>query len=132
MLIVTEQAARLNYEVGIAIIPAGIESAGVPGYSEATSGTVEYLQRGKSALIVKGHEALKSATEALASQIGATAHEIAEAIDKQTIGGPTPGQFGVESVEVSFGVTLCGGMQALFTAQAESSAQVKVTLTRQP
>jgi hypothetical protein len=35
----------------------------------------------------------------------------------------------VESIEVSFGVTLAAGVQAMFTAQAESSVQVTVTLS---
>ena len=45
---------------------------------------------------------------------------------------PESGKLGLESVEVSFGITLSAGVQALFTAQAESSAQVSITLVRRP
>lgn len=38
--------------------------------------------------------------------------------------------FGLDSVEVQYGVTLSAGLQTVFTAQAESSVQVTITLTR--
>jgi hypothetical protein len=83
-------------------------------------------------VVVKGDAAVKAATEAIASQIGVTAQRIATSIDAQTLAEVDAGKLGVDSVEVSFGVTLSGGVQALFTAQAESSAQVTVALTRRP
>jgi Trypsin-co-occurring domain 1 len=83
-------------------------------------------------LVVMGDAAVKAATEAIANQIGITAQRIATSIDAQTLAKADPGKLGVDSVEVSFGVTLSGGVQALFTAQAESSAQVTVALTRRP
>jgi hypothetical protein len=72
------------------------------------------------------------ATEALAAQIATAAQHIATSIEQQPIASPSPGHLGLDSIEVSFGVTLTGGVQWLFTAQAESSAQVTLTLTRQP
>jgi hypothetical protein len=43
---------------------------------------------------------------------------------------PAEGALGLDSVEVSFGITLAAGVQALFTTQAESSAMVTITLSR--
>ena len=88
------------------------------------------MQDRTSELIVKGDAAVKAATEALAKQIGLTAQRIAEEIGSQTITPSPSGRLGIESVEASFGVTLTGGVQALFTAQAESSALVTVKFTR--
>jgi hypothetical protein len=84
------------------------------------------------AVVVKGGEAVRIATEAIAGQIGLAAVRIAAAIEAQAVASPQPGELGLESVEVSFGITLTAGVQALFTAEAESSAHVNITLTRQP
>ena len=81
-------------------------------------------------LVQKGEDILREATEALAEQIGATARRIADAIGRQEEASAKPGTFGLDSVEVAFGVTLTGGVQTLFTAQAESSVQVTITLSR--
>jgi len=35
-------------------------------------------------------------------------------------------------VQVAFGITLSGGVQAVFTSTVESSAQVTITLARRP
>jgi hypothetical protein len=82
--------------------------------------------------LVKGGDAARVATEAIAAQIGLAAQRIAAAIEAQAVAAPQPGKLGLESVEVSFGITLTGGVQALFTAQAESSAHVNIILTRRP
>ena len=115
------------FEVAVAIRSSDDSRPPIPGYSEAT----EHPQRERAAeLIVKGDAAVKAATEALAKQIGETARQIASQISRQ-LGTPTPsGHMAIESVEVSFGVTLISGVQALFTAQAESSAQVTVKFSR--
>ena len=80
----------------------------------------------------KGEEVTRKATEALAGQIGATAKLIAEAIGRQEAAAlpAAPSAFGLDSVEVQYGVTLSAGLQTVFTAQAESSVQVTITLTR--
>jgi hypothetical protein len=58
-----------------------------------------------------------------------TARQIASQISRKL--GPTPsGHMGIESVEVSFGITLISSVQTPFTAQAESSAQVTVKFSR--
>ena len=114
------------FEVAVAIQSVDSSRPRLPGYSEASE------QRLRERLVVKGDAAVKAATEAIANQIGITAQRIATSIDAETLAQADPGKFGVDSVEVSFGVTLTGGVQALFTAQTESSAQVTVTLTRRP
>ena len=77
-----------------------------------------------------GERAVKIATDALAGQIAATAQRIATVIDQAQVNFSSSAAFGLERVEVSFGVTLSAGVQALFTAQAESSAQITITLSR--
>lgn len=77
-----------------------------------------------------GADIVRDATDALAAQIGATARRIADAIGQQDQEPAKPGTFGLDSVEVAFGVTLTGGVQTLFTLQAESSVQVTITLSR--
>lgn len=117
----------LRFEVAVAIRESESPPAPVPGYREASQ---RRLHERVADLVLTGDAAVKAATEAIASQIGITAQRIAASIDAQSLAETEPGKLGVDSVEVSFGVTLTGGVQALFTAQAESSAQVTVVLTR--
>lgn len=129
------------FDVGVAIAAAekvpvrssdrdNHSSTSLPGYDEAF-GLKQAADRG-AAVVVKGGEAVRVATEAIAGQIGLAAQRIATAIEAQGLAVPEPGQLGLEAVEVSFGITLTAGVQALFTAQAQSSAQVNITLTRRP
>jgi hypothetical protein len=115
------------FDVAVAIQSTDSSHPRLPGYSEASE---QRLRQRAADLVVKGDAAVKLATEAIASQIGITAQRIAASIDAQTLTEVQPGKLGVDCVEVAFGVTLSGGVQALFTAQGESSAQVTVTLTR--
>ena len=114
--------------------PGEPEDDDIPGTEEA-AGLLFWQRPGqRPTLVEKGEEIVREATEALAAQIGATARRIADAIGRQEAASPSagPGTFGLESVEVQFGITLSGGVQTLFTAQAESSVQVTITLTRHP
>ncbi len=81
-------------------------------------------------VVVKGRDALLGASEAIAGEIGEASQRIAAAIDARGTLPSQPGTLGLESVQVSFGITLTGGVQAFFTAQAESSVQVTITLSR--
>lgn len=130
-----------TFDVGVAIVAPennAVRSSdrddhtdtSLPGYAEAF-GLKQAADRGV-AVVVKGGEAVRVATEAIAGQIGLAAQRIAKAIEAQGLAAPEPGQLGLESVEVSFGITLTAGVQALFTAQGGSSAQVNITLTRRP
>ena len=135
-----------HFEVAVAFAPveqvvgpggglAPSEGGGIPGTKEA-AGNLRFWQREdgqpRPTLVQKGEEVARKATEALAGQIGATARLIAEAIGRQeTDAAPEePGAFGLDSVEVQYGITLSAGLQTVFTAQAESSVQVTITLTR--
>jgi hypothetical protein len=127
-----------SFGVGVAVhVPATGASDGgeaVPGYDEAAGrrGWGRPVADRVAVVVEKGEDAVRAATEAIAAQIGVTAQRIAASIEQQAVSHPAPGRLGLESVEISFGVTLTGGVQALFTAEAESSAQVTITLTRQP
>jgi hypothetical protein len=126
-----------GYEVAVAIVPADNlahrpvfppqdTTAPGPGFDQ-TSGR---HAAGRSSLLAKGDAAVKLATEAIARQIGLAAQRIAEGIDTQAISPPASGGLDLESVEVSFGVTLSAGIEAMFTAKSESSAEVTITFSR--
>jgi Trypsin-co-occurring domain 1 len=129
-------ATTARFEVAVAFAPDDLVarptapgappgSTGIPGVSN-TGG-----RRGpRPSLVEKGEDILRQATEALARQIGTTARLIADAIEQQA-DAPSPGAYGLDSVQVAFGVTLSSGVQTVFTAQAESSVQVTITLSRQ-
>ena len=127
-----------GYEVAIAVMPVGdvggqsdtsSERSGghLPGHDDAIGRP--WGQR-RAVLLEQGEEAVRVATEALARQIAVTAQRIGAVIEEQQVVSSAPETFGLESVQVSFGVTLSVGVQTLFTAQAESSAQVAITLSR--
>ncbi|HEX7160074.1 MAG TPA: hypothetical protein VF223_02430 [Trebonia sp.] len=128
-----------EYEVAVAITPAagegraprpGDDGDGVaPGFDQ-TAGFRSQGRQARDYLLEKGDEAVRIATESIARQIGAAAQRIATALDAQASQPAAPGSLSLESVEVSFGVTLSAGVEALFTAMAESSAQVTVVLRR--
>jgi hypothetical protein len=133
------------FEVGVSLVvpeesPAssggedGRDGTIVSGYDEASGFKVPGRPSGvrASSLVIKGAEAVGAATDAIAAQIGLVAERIAAAIEKQALAVPEPGKLGLDSVGVSFGITLTVGVQAMFTAQAESSAQVSITLVRRP
>ena len=128
------------FEVGVAILPgAGNLPAsgrlgdrrdqGLAGYDEAL-GLKSSGRNAGDRLVLTGSEAVRAATEAMADQIGLAAQRIAEVLEVRAEAVPRPGALGLDSVEVSFGVTLSAGVQAMFTAQAESSLQVTITLSR--
>lgn len=132
------------YDVGVAIVPlrdgtddrradhpaAGTSSGGIPGYDEII-GRKEYRAADhRSLLIERGEDAVRAATEGVAAQIGVAARRIAEAIEVRVSESRDPSALSLETVEISFGITLTSGVQAMFTAQAESSVQVSITLSR--
>lgn len=127
-----------EFEVAVAIVP--IESAvanrdetspGIPGYDDSWGRSSDALAARGQVLIHRGEDAVRLATEAIASQIGITAQRVASAIERESWPPPSKnGSLALQSVEISFGVTLSAGVQAWFTAQAESSAQVTITFAR--
>jgi Trypsin-co-occurring domain 1 len=128
-----------SFEVGVAIVtldndPAQGGSYGAHAGYENASGIRMHrkdMAAAPSVIVVKGTDAVYVATEAIAGQIALATERIAAAIQARSVAHPQPGGLNLESVEVSFGITLAAGVQALFTAQAESSAQVSITLTQQ-
>jgi hypothetical protein len=134
------------YDVGVAILPLRdgtvdrradrpvAESPGgqIPGYDEVL-GRKEFRSADhRSPLIERGEDAVRAATEGIAAQIALAAQRIAEAIDARIAESSNPTTSSLESVGISFGITLISGIQAVFTAQAESSVQVSITLKRHP
>jgi hypothetical protein len=137
------QAAVGGFEVAVAFVPL-VESGdgrpaarqeyaeeSLPGISDASG----WRSRGqphaqRTTVLEKGEDVLQRATEALAGQIGLTAQRIADAIGRQETSPPAIGAFELDTVEVSFGITLSAGVQTVFTAQGQSSVQVTISLTR--
>jgi len=133
-----------SFEVGVAVVAAeedgprvgggdGESAGALPGYDDASGLRLPGRRAADRppALVVKGGEAVRVATEAIAGQIGLAAERIAAAVEARAV-APEPGKLSLDSVEVSFGITLTAGVQAMFTAQAESSAQVTIILARRP
>jgi hypothetical protein len=100
-------------------------SGTVPGYVETRGGRVSSP---RNILVQKGEEAVVAATNAIASQIGSTAARIANVIDERTKPVLSDG-VGIDSIEVAFGITLAAGLTTVFTAQAQSSVVVTITLS---
>jgi Trypsin-co-occurring domain 1 len=111
---------------------AGDPDDGIPGVDDAAWSLRRQPRPPGSppVLVQMGQDIVRDATDALAAQIGATARRIADSIGQQDQEPAKPGTFALDSVEVAFGVTLTGGVQTLFTLQAESSVQVTITLSR--
>jgi hypothetical protein len=124
-----------RFDIGVAIVPS---EQGSPDGAGTVPGYTDTLGRGRlnpaaaaPYLIEKGEEAVRSATEAVAAQIGLAARRIAAAVGEQLAQPPAgaAGAYDLGSVTVAFGITLSAGVQAMFTAQAQSSVQVTITLT---
>jgi hypothetical protein len=111
-------------------LPRGSEDV-APGFDQ-TAGFRSQGRQARDFLLEKGDEAVRIATDSIARQIGLAAQRIAVAIDAQASTQTLPDSLCLESVEVSFGVTLSTGVEALFTTMSESSAQVTIVLSRRP
>ena len=135
-------AAGRQFDVGVAVLPLREvvpaprseqpppPGGGIAGFEE-TKGTWRNSAEKVPFLIEKGEDAVRTATEAIAGQISLAAQRLATSIGEQMAAHPAyDATLDLESVSISFGVTLTVGVQAMFTAQAESSAQVTVTLSR--
>ncbi len=124
-----------EYDVAVAIVPPSVSVPDrdgddvAPGFDQ-TSGFRSQGRQARNFLVEKGDEAVRVATESIAHQVGLAAQRIATVIDAQTSTPAMPSSLPLESVEVSFGVTLSAGVQSLFTAMSESSAQVTIVLRR--
>jgi hypothetical protein len=138
---VNDAGSASSFEVGVAIVttddgtarPSDLDDE-MPGYEDASGRRMRrrHAEDLPTPVVVKGADAVQAATEAIAGQVALAADRIAAAIQARSVAKPEPGDLGLESVQVSFGITLTAGIQALFTAQAESSAQVTISLVRRP
>jgi hypothetical protein len=108
------------------------EDGGLEGFDDVIGRARHADGDRRITLIERGEEAVRAGTEAIATQIGVAAQRIAAVLDQQAWTPATKGGLGLESVQVAFGITLSGGVQAVFTSAVESSAQVTITLARRP
>lgn len=130
------------FDVGVAVMPLrqmvpAPRTASAPGAASSIAGFEDakggwrHPAENVPILIEKGEDAVRTATEAIARQIGLAAQRIARSVEEQVVtSSPATAALDLDSVSVSFGITLTAGLQAMFTAQAESSAQVTITLSR--
>jgi Trypsin-co-occurring domain 1 len=126
------------YDVAIALAAIepiadepGTSRSEIPGFERAWGGHGNRFASAPGSLVIeKGEAAVRQATEAIARQIGSTARRIAENVGLEDASAEPSDKFKLDSVEVSFGVTLTAGLQTIFTAQTESNVQVTITLTR--
>lgn len=128
------------YDVAIAIMPTvpiqtnsamigdrDTTAQSVPGFEDTRGGRAS-SERRDNALIERGEQAVAAAADAVAGQIGTVVARIAKAVEHETALSLDAESPSVESVEVSFGITLTAGLTTVFTAQGGSSVQVTVTL----
>jgi hypothetical protein len=123
-----------GYEVAVAIVGELSNTASSRSPHEVRPGfdrTAGHHQAGRS-LLAKGDEAVRAATEAIAKQIALAAQRIAVVIENQMAEPNESTSMVLDAVEVSFGVTLVSGIEAMFTAKSESSAEVSITIKRRP
>lgn len=139
-------SSRESYDVGVAVLPlrdgtgerdndrqaAESDARSIPGFDDIIGRKRFRMPDQVAPVILRGEAAVQAATEAIASQIGVAAQRLAASIEVEIAKSPAPPTLRLDSVAVSFGITLTSGVQAMFTAQAESSAQVTITLSRQP
>jgi hypothetical protein len=126
-----------SYEVAVAMMPIGDRAPGSSNSTPETAITGPGFDQtagrhatARSLLLAKGDAAVELATEAIARQIGLAARRIAESIERQASSSLSPSALDLASVEISFGVTLSAGIEAMFTAKSESSAEVTIILNR--
>lgn len=143
---VAGSSSRESYDVGVAVLPlrggagerdndrqaAEPEAGSIPGFDDIIGRKRFHLPDQAAPVILRGEAAVQAATEAIADQIAVTAKRLAASIEIEVAKSPAPSTLSLESVALSFGVTLTSGIQAMFTAQAGSSVQVTITLSRQP
>jgi|SRR3954452_1841104 hypothetical protein len=110
------------------------ESGLGPGFEDA-SGVRERLSHGARTVVVAGEQTVLAATKAIGTEIARTADVIADQITNALdarVTQPVPGALGLDSVEVTFGITLSAGVQTVFSTKGESSTVVKIVLKRSP
>jgi hypothetical protein len=103
-------------------------------YDEAIGG--RWLGAGRDKLVGLGEDAVRLASTAVAAQVATVAEQVAARLERSAISQAYPGQLALDTVELTFGVTLTAGtgsaINAFVTAEGESSFEVTISLTRRP
>jgi len=136
------------FEIGIMLRPAerpgGLEPGAEPpedgeardGYDEAVGGPGRWLGAGRNKVVELGEDAVRLASSAVAAQVATVAEQVAARLEPSPISQGGPGQLALDTVELTFGVTLTAGtgsaINAFVTAEGESSFEVTISLTRRP
>ncbi|MCK9877273.1 hypothetical protein MXD59_16075 [Frankia sp. Ag45/Mut15] len=125
-------------EVGVALVPAAAVPVApgrpVPGGSPFEDASGSHRRRGR--VVQRGEDAVRAAVTAVTAQISLVAAEVSRQLDGAGLVEPAPGQLGVETVEVTFGVTLTAGagkaIEAVLSVEGEAAVEVTVSLARRP
>jgi hypothetical protein len=138
-----------GYQVGVLLRrdvvgdrPAGLpgeaepdRASGLDGYDEAMGLPRRVVATGEK-LAELGEGAVRAVARAVAAQVGLVAEQVAASLEQQDIAGAGPGRLGLDTVELTFGVTLTAGagsaVNAFVTAEGETSFEVKISLSRRP
>lgn len=80
--------------------------------------------------IVQGGDAVREVTESLARALGVVSADMAAALNSLPSGSPEADAWHPGSVDVTFAVQLSAGVNALFVAQGQASAQVALRFVR--
>ncbi|EFC82833.1 hypothetical protein FrEUN1fDRAFT_4029 [Parafrankia sp. EUN1f] len=122
-----------EFEVGV-LLRAAQEDSGLDESTSFQSASGEPDGPRRNRVAVLGEAVLNATADAIAAQIGAVAERLGTELARRPIGSPEPGQLGVQSVELTFGLTFTAGagkvVEALLTAGGEATTQVSVVLAR--
>lgn len=139
-----------GYQVGVLLRrevvgdrPAGLpgeagpdRAGGLDGYDEAVGGWRRRVAVAGEGLAELGEGAVRAVARAVAAQVGLVAEQVAASLEERDIAHAGPGRLGLDTVELTFGVTLTAGVgsavNAFVTAEGETSFQVTISLSRRP
>lgn len=127
-----------GYQVGVLLRRDAVDDrpGSYDGYDEAVGGLRRRMAATGGNLAELGEGAVRAVARAVGSQVGIVAEQVAASLEQRDIAQAGPGKLGLDTVELTFGVTLTAGVgsavNAFVTAEGETSFQVTISLSRRP
>jgi hypothetical protein len=131
--------SALAYRLGVRLRDQqgeeGKDTHSEPGsFAEASGRWGRRVAIGQSQVRELGEAALRATADAIGAQVGTVAERIAASLEQRSITHASAGQIGLESVELTFGLVLTAGagkvVEAFLTAESETSAEVRIVMSR--
>jgi hypothetical protein len=132
-----------QFSVGVMVRPVGptmpaatpdVGSDGPSGFSEAAGGRGRHAANGRGPVAELGERVVRAAADAVASQVAIFTDQVRASLERQRATTTPPGDLDLDGVELTFGITLVGGVgpgiSALIKAEGESTFEVTITLSR--